>query len=276
MSIAAVAWAIAQRLQPRDKLALVILANRANAAGICWPSVASIVVDTGLAERSVQGAIRSLAAAGMLTVEGNGGRSLTRTYRLQIGAPAAPFTPVNGAGNAPYSGAERVQSTTETAQDSTEWVQNPSRKGAAPAPGIKKNREGKPSRTVSDRGHVDRRDLFPDREAPASPTAGSKTAAPEAPRSRKSNCTAVSRIPHDFAPNETGIKYAKARGVGRGELDKFRNHWQAEGGPRALKADWQAAWRTWCDRCVEWGQATPPSDRSQEPPAPRHPITGTF
>ena len=36
------------------------------------------------------------------------------------------------------------------------------------------------------------------------------------------------------------------------ELESFRNHHQAKG---STFKDWQAAWRTWCDKAVEFGRA---------------------
>ncbi|MDV7392542.1 hypothetical protein RZS08_14345, partial [Arthrospira platensis SPKY1] len=63
----------------------------------------------------------------------------------------------------------------------------------------------------------------------------------------------ATQMPPDFYPNETGIEYAEKRGVSlAAELERFRNNHQAKG---TLLKDWQAGWRTWCDKAVEFGRA---------------------
>lgn len=60
-------------------------------------------------------------------------------------------------------------------------------------------------------------------------------------------------IPADFYPNENGVAYAEEKRISLAvELESFRNWHQAKGG--AFK-DWQACWRTWCDKAVEFGRA---------------------
>lgn len=54
-------WAWEQETQtPSEKLVLLALARRSNDSGFCWPSVARIALDTGVSERSVQRAIKTL------------------------------------------------------------------------------------------------------------------------------------------------------------------------------------------------------------------------
>lgn len=61
------------------------------------------------------------------------------------------------------------------------------------------------------------------------------------------------QLPDDFHPNETGTEYAAQRGVKLDtELISFRNFHTAKG---STYKDWQAAWRTWCDKAVEFGRA---------------------
>lgn len=75
-----------------------------------------------------------------------------------------------------------------------------------------------------------------------------------------------SRLPADWEPGETGLAFASSQGLANGrataELAKFRDHWAAKTGQDASKADWQAAWRNWVRRAVEFSpgsaeQATP-------------------
>lgn len=54
------------------------------------------------------------------------------------------------------------------------------------------------------------------------------------------------RLPDDFAPNDTGQRLCKDAGFSvDDELAKFRNHHQAQG---TLMSDWQAGFRTWIDK----------------------------
>lgn len=62
----------------------------------------------------------------------------------------------------------------------------------------------------------------------------------------------ATQIPAEFYPNETGVSYAEQRRVSMAvELQSFRNFHQAKG---STFKDWQAAWRTWCDKAVEFGR----------------------
>jgi len=57
----------------------------------------------------------------------------------------------------------------------------------------------------------------------------------------------------DFQPNDTGISYAAERKLCfNDELIAFRNWHSAKG---TTFKDWQAAWRTWCDKAVEFGRS---------------------
>lgn len=67
----------------RDRAVLLILAHRANEAGVCWPSVESIALDAGWSERSVQLALSSLRKAGHIAVKSEAGAGhRTRTYTV--------------------------------------------------------------------------------------------------------------------------------------------------------------------------------------------------
>lgn len=61
------------------------------------------------------------------------------------------------------------------------------------------------------------------------------------------------QMPDDFCPNETGLKYAESRGLDvNTEISSFKNHHTAH----ATKfRDWQAGWRTWCDKAVSFGRS---------------------
>ena len=62
----------------------------------------------------------------------------------------------------------------------------------------------------------------------------------------------ATQIPTDFYPNETGVAYAENKKLSLAvELESFRNFHTAKG---STWKDWQATWRTWCDRAVEYGR----------------------
>ena len=68
-------------------------------------------------------------------------------------------------------------------------------------------------------------------------------------------------LSEDFYPDETGVAYADSKRISFAvELESFRN-WHAARG--STMKDWQAAWRTWCDKAVEFGR----SGNSQRSPA---------
>lgn len=63
----------------------------------------------------------------------------------------------------------------------------------------------------------------------------------------------ATQLPPDFTPNDTGVSYAELKRVAIAvELESFRNWHRAKG---TTMKDWQAAWRTWCDKAVEFGRA---------------------
>ena len=59
------------------------------------------------------------------------------------------------------------------------------------------------------------------------------------------------RLPEDWAPTDDDLEVARSclpeTAVAK-ELEKFRDHWRAEAGPKAVKRNWSAAWRNWCRR----------------------------
>lgn len=93
----------------------------------------------------------------------------------------------------------------------------------------------------------------PDAGARPSPDSIHQTPSSEAklPRGRGS------RLPANWEPGEPGFAFAAQQGLTNGraqaEAEKFRDHWTAATGQSASKADWQAAWRNWVRKAVEYG-----------------------
>ena len=80
MSYAAFNWARIQPIQlPLTKFVLLMLADRANEAGVCWPSAESMVADTAMSRASVFRALDALVRLGY--IERQRGRH-SNSYRL--------------------------------------------------------------------------------------------------------------------------------------------------------------------------------------------------
>lgn len=87
MSFQAMAWAVKQKLPAKEKLTLLMLANYAsNEAGDCYPSISTLVEDTGLSKDSVIRAIKALEDAGLVAINRRqmDGVNLPNSYRLNL------------------------------------------------------------------------------------------------------------------------------------------------------------------------------------------------
>lgn len=66
------------------------------------------------------------------------------------------------------------------------------------------------------------------------------------------------RIPEDFELSAAGAEFATKLGLNlQNTLAKFRDHWTAATGQSAIKLDWDAAWRTWCRKEIEFARNKP-------------------
>lgn len=85
MSNAALRWAWSVRTQPTCKLVLVCLADHADKAGHCWPSLARLSDRTGLDRSTVARKLGELEELGMIERErSSGGASKSTRYVLQL------------------------------------------------------------------------------------------------------------------------------------------------------------------------------------------------
>lgn len=104
--IMSLCWPL-QGMSGPQKAVLISLADNANDEGVCWPSVARIAERTCLAERTVQGAIKWLGQASILSVRERMGRSTMYTLTPASYAPPQDMHPASDAPPPP-------QQTTET------------------------------------------------------------------------------------------------------------------------------------------------------------------
>lgn len=87
MSFEAMAWAVKWDLPVKQKITLLMLANRVNSdTGRCFPSIQNLAQDCGMSETSVKEAIRSLKEAGILVAHERRieGVSLSNEYELDM------------------------------------------------------------------------------------------------------------------------------------------------------------------------------------------------
>lgn len=131
MSVEQIALAWASGVPPIDRLVLLALADWADKAGRCWPSVPQLAEKTGVHERTVRLALIRLEAGGKLerqSVIGKGTR-----YRLTIAAtPGATPTP----GAAPTPG---VAPGTPGAAPTNTLATRQKRKKASPSPSTRRS-----------------------------------------------------------------------------------------------------------------------------------------
>ena len=87
MSIAALNWAIAQRLHATQKLVLLTLGHRHHQiTGQCNPSLSTLIADTGLSRSAIKTALRHLEKLKLLRVISRKatGRDLSNQYELLL------------------------------------------------------------------------------------------------------------------------------------------------------------------------------------------------
>ncbi len=101
MSYALVNQAIALPLPPARRAVLVALADRANAAGVCWPSIATIARRACMSVRSIFTHLKALEGMGLLTRRQRIGRSSLYSLTGQALAPSTPASKPNEATSAP-------------------------------------------------------------------------------------------------------------------------------------------------------------------------------
>lgn len=103
MSFEAMAWAVKQDLPVKQKITLLMLANRINSdTGRCFPSIKGLAADCGMSETSVKEALRSLKESGLIIAHERRieGVSLSNEYEIvcddvthEIPTPPAPHAP---------------------------------------------------------------------------------------------------------------------------------------------------------------------------------------
>lgn len=80
---------------------------------------------------------------------------------------------------------------------------------------------------------------------------------PPTPAPEKRDKSRGTRLPESFLVTDAMREWARAEGLSDVQIDretaKFRDHWRAESGQRAVKLDWDASWKNWMRRALEIG-----------------------
>jgi uncharacterized protein YdaU (DUF1376 family) len=107
------------------------------------------------------------------------------------------------------------------------------------------------------RTHTDRNANEPKNDANQEPITIDKEKIDK--KEKPARAARASIMPADFYPDEVGCRYAEERKIGLAvELERFRNHHTAKG---SRFTSWQAAWRTWCDKAVQFSAASTRNNR---------------
>lgn len=202
-------------LPDSQKIVLLALADCANDEGLAWPSMASLARKCSKGERTVQGVIKDLVAAGHMTRHEVPGRGCRYVLHPRSDCTPAATAPPQGAAQTPAATAGHPRS------DCGQTVKEPSRtvKGGAAADLI----DGKVGELPN----------------PAPRTARAKVRPHPLPED-------WSPPPHaDLSPAVQALVYQWPRGAYEAVCETFRLHWLSETRAIGRKVNWLAALGKW-------------------------------
>ena len=234
-------WDHAADVRGNDLLVLLALADWANEAGRCWPSVARLAAKARVGERTAQYSVRRLAARGYVGVERGGGRRYANHYTVRMLHPSGP---------------ERAQPAHRScgATGGTNGADAPPNGAPASAPEPSPEPPPEPSGLVGD-GFAVRGSKF-EEEIPTHHVFRE----PCLPRTPN-----PSPVPSSFPLGAPEYAFAAALGLGQAaaehETAKFLDHYRARA---ARFADWPAAWRKWMRHADAFAHPSPHRHISHE------------
>lgn len=222
MSNEALSWAWTVPCPPTAKLVLLSIADRANAAGECFPSVRDMVARTGLKERAIQYAMRELERGGWLRREFRAGRANIYVVSLNRQTPAADAPPHEMHPRSTCTGG----------------VHQMHQGGASDA--------GGGCTTCTHNHHLTHIEPTPNpqRGADAAAPSDTLTLTPDPKPAQKRRGEA---LPRDWWPSPAAEAFACERGLNVKEaVAEFRDYWCGVPGARGLKLDWDGTFRNRC------------------------------
>ncbi|MBJ7539868.1 helix-turn-helix domain-containing protein [Marinomonas transparens] len=258
MSVDATRWAwLASPSKSSELLVLLSMADRAGEDHTCWPSVARLVKDTKLNEKTVNTALKGLVVQGLIRDTGKrvGSTGRVKVYRL-IGVLGrdeqsgnSGNLPQSENANTPNNGG--IHSGDEIAPNTGE-ISNTPKNGILPilpcnTPDIggtkyPQNRGSEP---------ITLEPIIEPNTSLGSPSAN-------APPKPKRACS----YPNDFSVDQGMVDWLNEKGVSTPwplETEKFANYHIAKG---STFKDWKAAWRGWMLNSMKYSvpaQSTAPA-----------------
>lgn len=212
MSLRASTWAWTVQTSPTAKLVLVALADHADEAGLCWPSIARLRTFTCLSERAIRDALRDLETSELMVTDRREG--MNSRYTLRIGCPAAPRQEMPGSS---------IPTPAPNAGDPGAICRTPRQQ----MPGTPAAAAPEPSLTTKE-PPVNRQEVA--LRAPA---------AKAEPRGY--------RLPEDWAPSRDDCEFAQDLGLRPDEVAaEFRDYWNSVPGAKGRKLDWSGTFRNSC------------------------------
>lgn len=139
--IMALCWQLSG-MSGTEKAVLIALADRADDAGMCWPSIATLAQMTCFTDRAVQKCIHSLLEKGLISVQVSpGGKSNKYAINPEPRSPSAEkLANANGERNSPLDGEPR--------SPRTKFTPNHVHRNGEPRSPNGEPRSPKPSRTI--------------------------------------------------------------------------------------------------------------------------------
>jgi hypothetical protein len=211
------------------RMMIALAARRNSTTKLCCPSIKTLSKNTGIGVREVYEVLADLAAKGLIDWHkrrAEHGGLTSNTYVLHF------MDAVDGVLEAQEGDVREAQE--GDVQEAQEGTQHKAQEGdvCEAHPNKEDNKEDNSETNVLD-------------------FQGSSA---KKPRQKKTSSKGT-RIDPDWRPTKANIKYARDKGYSDLEIsnlaEAFHNYWLASASPTALKADWNAGWRTWVTKDLE-------------------------
>lgn len=247
-------------LDQGERFVLLALADNANDAGECWPSVRLLSQKTCMAERSVRRVLKRLCAGGWLVVDTGGGRKHCNLYHIK--------TLTLGQADPRSLNPDPRSLNTDLGS------LNPDPRSAEPSRTVMNHHKPSESRARdegdTENGRTIRSGDAEDTATPGQPgsiseadengmdagTGEDKPKADDPPKpkpKRKRSATAKCGLDGNWEPDTGAIAYAEERGLDwQRTWEDFREYNIKHGKQWAGAKGWLAAWQGWCRRQNEF------------------------
>ena len=237
------------------RLVLRVLAERADARSLAWPSIGRLIDDTGLSRSTVQRALRELASEGLvepLRRSRPDGSDASSLYALDLAALAAAPEDASAAGDVAGAGGVTLTGggVTMTPLATLEPTTDPSDEPYGPS-----DSEKTIGRATSNLAFVrpieaHRLERLLEAAARAPPRPPPELAAAMArPGGARDPGAQRTRLAGDWRPAPPDLAAAEGLGLTDAEIAdavaQFRERWTGLRGAGAYRADWSAEWRGW-------------------------------